>query len=175
MLRTQAVSGNLNTVRTPVAASVGIVNGDAIIEVSGVGTPAANLTTTGLTTLALMQAAVHDAFLGISLDQRLASQDKAGNILTATAGRFSMPCADSASAYNIGQLFGFNGTLANSVYTPKNQEVVAVASEYLAIGRVAKAVAAHATTVELEIVSTMLTGGPQAAEAAAASGSGSGS
>lgn len=164
MIRPLAV-GPISTIRVPATASTKIELGDAIYLDASTHTikPATSYPPSGLTSLAAMQEAFHDVFVGISLDQRMAAQTVAGDILAADSGRFTVPCADDATARDIGTLYGMNGVLADGTYTPVNQQVALVATAALAIGRLVKQAPAHCTEVELEIIGTVTLGGPQSA------------
>lgn len=157
--------GPIKTIRVPFAASIAVDVGDILYRDASAHTvkPAAVIDTATFDTLAKAQEGVHDAFAGISQDKRMASQTAAADGLSAAAGRISMPCADDATAYDIGTLYGVNATLANNVYTPVSQQVAVVATDNLAIGRLVKQAAAHCTSVVLEIVGTVFSGGPQTA------------
>lgn len=164
MGRVKAIGGDLKSVQCPAPASVAISVGDFLLhdDTNDCIQPASAQVTTGLDSLAKAQEAFHDAFMGVSQDQRLAAQDKAGKVLVATAGRFLVPIADDATARDPGTLYGLNGAVSGGVYPIVNQELVVVATANLAVGRAVQQVAAHATEAVIEIESTRTMGGPKA-------------
>lgn len=150
------IRGETNPIVVPATANTAISVGDLLYLASNKALPASSFAysnSTGET-----QETFHDVFLGVSMDARLASNSTAGNILVATTGVAELPCTDTASAYDVGQLFG---VAMNGTTSCKSQEVVAVATANLAIGRAVEEVAGHATTVKLNLWGTLPTGGPQ--------------
>lgn len=111
-----------------------------------------------LGTLAQNQEGLHDAFAGIAC-QRSRAGDTAP-IRVATGGVFEFICA--SATFENGVLVGSAGTGAAAAVGMANQTVIAVATENLAIGRVAKRVSAADTKVLVEIVAVVAHGGPQA-------------
>lgn len=105
------------------------------------------------TNLATTQEAFHDAFLGVAMQRsRVGDSDP---IRVATAGVFEF--ASPSATYELGALVGPDKTSGNNL---ENQQVEAVATANLAVGRVARR-AASAVKVLVEIESTVLRGGPQ--------------
>lgn len=145
--------GDTNPVVLPVAALTVIDIGDLIYQSSGAALPASELSDAG--TEAGNQEAFHDVFVGVAMQ---ASPSGVSNpIRVATSGVFEFECV-SATA-EIGDLFGSDedGTGTELL----SQVVAKVATANLAVGRCAKRVNPAATRVLLEIVSTVLRGGPQ--------------
>ncbi len=125
------------------------------------------------------QGAFHDVFLGVALQKNgtqpnetvalnsTINHSPANTIECATAGRFLYPCA--ATAWNPGMLAGVAATAAGC----PNQSVASVANASLAIGRAAPAadeIGVSLTQVIVQIESTVMSGGAQAAVAGSSSG-----
>ena len=107
------------------------------------------------TDLATTQEAFHDAFLGVAAQRSRDVDDKP--LLVATRGVYEFDCA--AATFELGALVGPAKTAGNNL---ESQKVVAVATENLAVGRVAKRYGSNTTRVLVEITSTVMHGGPQA-------------
>jgi len=112
-------------------------------------------------TEAANQETFHDNFVGVAM-QRSANGDTAP-IRVATAGVFEFDCA--AATFEIGDLVAT--TEAGSGTTLEDQQVVGGltrnVNENLAVGRAVKRFASNTTSVLIEVQSTIMTGGPQAA------------
>lgn len=106
------------------------------------------------TSLATTQEDFHDVFAGVAVD-RSRNGDTAP-ILLATQGVFLFKCA--SATFQIGDLVGPAKDTGNALLS---DTVVAVATPNLAVGRVTKG-GTSVTTVEVEIRSTRVYGGPQA-------------
>jgi hypothetical protein len=145
--------GDTNPVVLPVAALTVIDIGDLIYQSGGAALPATELSDAG--TEAGNQEAFHDVFVGVAMQ---ASPSGVTNpIRVATSGVFEFECVSTTA--EIGDLFGAD---EDGTGTELLAQVVAkVATANLAIGRCAKRVNPSATRVLLEIVSTVLRGGPQ--------------
>jgi hypothetical protein len=147
--------GDMKPVRCAVASATVIEIGDLVYLSSGAALPASSLADAG--TKAQNQEAFHDAFLGVAMSR---SRDgDADPITVATAGVFEFPMASASLA--LGQLVGAAGTGAGGADGVASQTVETVATANLAIGRTVEATTS-ATKTKLEIVSTVLYGGPQA-------------
>lgn len=108
------------------------------------------------TDLATTQEAFHDVFLGAS-----GQQSRAGDIVAVRANTRGVHKFDCASAaFDLGDLVGPAKASGNAL---ENQKVVAVGAENLAVGRVVKQYDSATTTVLVELISTVIHGGPQAA------------
>lgn len=106
--------------------------------------------------LATTQEDFHDVFLGVAADQsRSGDTDQ---IRCEYGDVFEFTCA--SATFNVGDLVGPAKTAGNNL---ENQKVVAVATANLAIGRVAKPYLSATTTVLVDVRSTVMDGGPQAA------------
>jgi hypothetical protein len=136
---------------------VAIEIGDLVAQdSSGNVTPASLATWT--TDLPTTQGAFHTAFLGVAMQRSLGSDN--GTIRVATSGVFEMDCA--AATFNLGDLVGAAQGTGNVLLS---QSVVAVGAgnESKAIGRAAGYVNPAGTSVLVSIVSSIISGGPQAA------------
>jgi hypothetical protein len=145
--------GDTNPVMLPVAALTVIEIGDLIYQASGAALPASELADAG--SEAGNQEAFHDLFVGVAMQ---ASPSGVSNpIRVATSGVFEFECISTTA--EVGDLFGADedGTGVELL----SQVVAKVATANLAIGRCAKRVNPAATRTLIEIVSTVLRGGPQ--------------
>lgn len=145
--------GDTNPVMLQVADSTVIEIGDLIYQSSGSALPAPELADVG--TEAGNQEAFHDAFVGVAMQASPAGS--VNPVRIATSGVFEFDCP-SATA-EVGDLFGADEEGTGTALTP--QVVAKVATANLAIGRCAKRVNPAATRVLVEIVSTVMRGGPQ--------------
>jgi hypothetical protein len=138
----------------PIQSAVVIEVGDLVEQISaGNVTPASAHTWN--TDLATTQNEFQDKFLGVA-QERSRNGDTAP-IRVNTSGVHEFDCA--ASTWNLGDLVGPAKQTGNAL---ENQKVAAVASEALAIGRVAKYYGSNTTKVLVRIFSTIMEGGPQA-------------
>lgn len=108
-------------------------------------------------TLAAAQEAFHDEFLGVAMQRSPAGATN--RVRVATAGVFEFACASATFA--LGALVGLDDNAGGTAL--EHQQVIAVATPNLAIGRVVKDYPSATTSVLVEIVSTVTAGGPQAA------------
>ena len=145
--------GDTNPVMAAVAADTVIEIGDLVGQVSGAALPASALEDLG--TEGANQEAFHDAFLGVAMQCSPAGSSEP--IRVATTGVFEMDCL-SATA-ELGDLFAADEDSGGDALL--NQTVVKAAAENLSIGRCAKRVSPANTRVLVEIVSSILRGGPQ--------------
>jgi len=154
------IEGDSKAIKVDVKGGVVIHQGDEIwLHSDGYCYPAsaAELWNTNIATTL---ADLHTAFVGISMDQRMASQTADGKILVATDGVFQMTFS-ATTQQEIGTMVKGVQDGAN-VYLLSSQVQVAAAAN-LAIGRLAERVLAGATTAKVRIESTIITGGVQAA------------
>jgi hypothetical protein len=147
--------GETNPVVLAVAAETVIEIGDLVWVESGEAKPAAALE--DQLSEAANQEAFHDTFAGVALQQSRAGDTDP--IRVATTGVFEFACASDTFA--VGELIGVDE--ASSGTALENQAVASVAAPNLAIGRCAKRVPSADTRVLVDIISTILYGGPQAA------------
>lgn len=147
--------GDTNPVTLPVGSSTLIEIGDLVAASGGAAVPASALADLG--TEPDNQEAFHDAFVGVAM--QCSPEGSTDAVRIATSGVFEF---DATSAtYAVGALIGAveNG----SGDALESQTVANVATANLAIGRCAKAVDPAASRVLVDIVSTVLKGGPQPA------------
>jgi hypothetical protein len=147
--------GDTNPVMLPVDSATVIEIGDLVYLDTDDAKPASSRADQG--SLALNQEALHDSFVGVAM-QASASGDDQG-IRIATSGVFEFGCA--AAAFEVGDLVGGAENVGGTAI--EDQQAIAVAVANLAIGRCAKRVDPAATSIYVDIVSTVLKGGPQAA------------
>lgn len=144
--------GDTKPVMAAVDSATVIEIGDLVWLDTDDAKPASDVTDTE--TLAGNQEAFHDAFLGVA-EQASAAGDT-DEVRVATGGVFEYVCA--AETRPLGQLVGVIEAASGTALV--NQSVDNVATANLAIGRVAKSTTT--TTVLVDIVSTVMAGGPQA-------------
>lgn len=147
--------GDTNPVMCPVASSTVIEIGDLVYQASGLARPASALADAG--TEAANQEAFHDAFVGVAMQCSPAGSTEP--IRVATSGVFELECLSMTA--EIGDLIGVDEDGAGAAL--EDQTAAKVATPNLAIGRCAKRINPAGTRVLVEIASTMLRGGPQAA------------
>jgi hypothetical protein len=145
--------GETNPVQLPVDSATVIEIGDLVYLDTDNAKPAA--AHADQSSKAGNQEAFHDKFAGVAM-QRSRSGDTQP-IRVATSGVFEFPC--SSGTYEVGALVGLeeqsNGTQL------ENQKLDDVSTANLAIGRCAKRVNPAGTRVLVDIVSTVMHGGPQ--------------
>jgi len=146
--------GDTNPVMAPVGAETVIEIGDLVATSAGAAVPAAALEDAG--TEAGNQEAFHDAFLGVAM--QCSPAGSSDPIRVATSGVFEFDCPSETRV--LGDLVGADENSGGDALL--NQTVDNVATANLAVGRVAKQVNPAATRVLVEIVSTVMAGGPQA-------------
>lgn len=146
--------GDTNPVMLPVDSTTVIEIGDLIYLDTDDAKPASSQADGG--TLALNQEGLHDKFVGIAMQASASGDTK--EIRIATSGVFEMDCAEAT--FELGALIGAVEIGAGTAL--EDQKVVTVATANLAIGRCAKRVNPAGTSVLVDIVSTVLKGGPQA-------------
>jgi hypothetical protein len=147
--------GDVNPVMVGVAAETVIEIGDVVMQEASLARPASALEDLG--SEAANQEALHDDFLGIAMQHSPAGS--ADPIRVATSGVFEFDCA--AATFVIGDLLGVDE--AGSGTELENQVVAKVATPNLAIGACVKTINPAASRVLVEIQSTVLRGGVQAA------------
>lgn len=151
---TSTVENVKEYVSAPVDSGTVIAVGDLIYYDTDDAKPASSLADAG--TEAANQEAFHDAFLGIALD---ASADgETADIRVATKGRFTFTCP--SATFEVGALIGASENAGGDAL--EAQQVEGVATANLAIGRCSSRVNPAATTVTVDVVSTVMYGGPQA-------------
>lgn len=152
--------GNVNRYRygeeNPVLATVAEAKVVAIGNIVGMSsnTIVNASDTTWDTDLATTQEAFHDIFLGVS--KQASDNAHSDDLRVSPEGTFEFDCAEAS--FNIGDLVGLAKASGDAL---EDQKVVAVATENLAIGKVAEK-ATTATKVKVRIFSTLMLGGCQA-------------
>lgn len=103
------------------------------------------------------QELFHDKFAGVAMQASASGDTQA--VRVATAGVFEFDCV--SAAFEVGDPIGADENAGGNAL--EDQTVAEVATPNLAIGRCAKRVSPASTRVLVDIVSTVLKGGPQAA------------
>ena len=114
---------------------------------------------TDQSTEAANQALFHTNFAGVAIQQSRAGDTEP--IRVATRGAFDFDVA--SGAFEVGDLFGAVENVAGDAL--ENQTVTDVGALNLAIGRCIRRAPSATSSVIVEIVSTVMHGGPQAPEA----------
>ncbi|MEK6236236.1 MAG: hypothetical protein N2C14_16140 [Planctomycetales bacterium] len=146
--------GPTNPVMVPVNSAVVIEIGDLVYLDTDDGKPASSQADQG--TEAGNQELFHDNFLGVAM-QRSRSGDT-DEVRVATGGVFEF--VSPSATYELGDLLGVDEAGGGTAL--EDQQVAAVATANLAVGRCAKRVAASDVKVLVSIHSTVMAGGPQA-------------
>lgn len=147
--------GETNPVMMPVLSGHAIEIGDLVYLDEESAKPAASQADAG--TLAANQEAFHDKFLGVAM--QASPLESSEPIRVATSGVFEFDCP--SATFEMGALVGVDESSLGTEL--ENQVVVGVATPNLAVGRCVKRVAPAATKVLIDVVSTVVRGGPQAA------------
>jgi hypothetical protein len=146
--------GDTDPVMVPALEAANIEIGDFVYQASGVARPASSLADLG--SEATNQEAFHDAFLGVAMQASPAGTSD--SIRVATSGVFEFDCLSTTA--DVGDLVGVDEDATGVELT--DQVVAKVATVNLAVGRCAKRLNPAGTRMLVEIVSTVLRGGPQA-------------
>jgi len=147
--------GDTSPVIIPVDSATVVEIGDLIWLDTDDAKPASSQADQGLKTA--NQEMFHDNFLGVAMQQSRSGD--VDSIRVATRGVFDFVC--TSGTFEVGDLLGVEE--ASSGTALENQKLDAVATENLAIGRCAGRVNPAATRVLVDVQSTVLRGGPQAA------------
>lgn len=145
--------GETNPVVLPVDAGTEIEIGDLVYLDTDDAKPAAAQADQG--TKAANQELFHDRFAGVAMQRSRAGDTDP--IRVATTGVFEFLCA--SAMFEIGSLVGVDEATTGTEL--ESQRAAAVATPNLAIGRCAKRVSPASGRVFVDIVSTVLYGGPQ--------------
>ncbi|MGL4512307.1 MAG: hypothetical protein ACRCT8_04395 [Lacipirellulaceae bacterium] len=146
--------GDTNPVMMAPASEGAIEIGDLLYLDDGVANPASLMQ--DQETLVLNQQAFQDVFLGVAM--QASAVGSTAPIRVATTGVFEFDCAPLS--FPIGALVGATENTAGTLL--ERQRVGTAVSVAGAIGRCAKATAAAAPRVLVDVVSTVTRGGPQA-------------
>ena len=147
--------GDTNPVILPVEVGHTVEIGDLVYLDVDSARPISSLPDLG--TLAANQEAMHDQFLGVAM--QASGTGGADAVRIATSGVFEFQCV--TEAFEVGDLIG--GREEGTGTQLDKQIVTGVATENLAIGRCAKRVPTPGNKVLVDIVSTSMRGGAQAA------------
>ncbi len=147
--------GDTNPVMMPVVAETVIEIGDLVHLDNGVAYPASSQEDVG--TEAGNQEQFHDVFIGVAM--QCSPAGNAEPIRVATSGVFEFDCA--SGTFEVGDLMAVDEAASGTAL--EDQVVAKVVTPNLAIGRCPKRVNPAGTRVLVEIASTLLRGGPQAA------------
>jgi hypothetical protein len=143
--------GDTNPVVAAVDSATVIEIGDLVYQDTDDAKPASSQADQGSETA--NQELFADNFLGVAM-QRSRAGDTAP-IRAATTGVFEFDCP--SGTFELGDLVGGDENAAGNALL--SQQVAGVAASKYAVGRVAKRVAAAATSVLIDIRSTVMTGG----------------
>jgi hypothetical protein len=138
----------------PVDAATVIAVGDLLYQDVDDAKPASDQADGG--TEAGNQEAFHDLFLGVALEASAA--DETDPIRVCTKGRFTYTCP--SATFEVGALIGASEAASGTAL--ENQQVEGVATANLSIGVCSSRVNPAGTSVEVEIVSTIMNRGVQA-------------
>lgn len=145
--------GDTSPVMLPVDATTVVEIGDLLYLETDDARPASAQADAG--TEAANQEAFHDKFAGVAM--QASRNGDTQPIRVATSGVFEFDCL--SATFEVGKLIGADENAGGNAL--EKQVVAPVATANLAIGRCAKRVSPAATRVLVDIVSTMLRGGPQ--------------
>lgn len=147
--------GDTNPIMLPVDVGHTVEIGDLVYLDVDSARPISSLPDQG--TLAANQEAMHDQFLGVAM--QASGSGGADAVRVATSGVFEFDCI--SEAFEIGDLVGGN---EDPTGTQLDKQIIrGVAGANLAIGRCAKRVPTAGNKVLVDITSTIMRGGPQAA------------
>lgn len=147
--------GDTCPVQLPVAAEVEIEIGDLVYLDAGAALPASAQADQGSSVLNL--STFQDGFVGVAM--QASPLGTASTIRIATTGVFEFDC--DAMTNELGNALSVGVDLAGEQLI--DQKVADAATLATAIGRCAKRVPVASTRVLVDIVSTVMKGGPQAA------------
>ncbi|QDU86944.1 hypothetical protein Pla175_02980 [Pirellulimonas nuda] len=147
--------GDTNPVMLAVDAGTVIEIGDLVYQETDDARPAGALADLG--SEALNQEGLHDKFVGVAMQASPAGE--AGQVRVATSGVFEFDCA--SGTFEVGALIGARENTAGNALL--NQTVKSAAALSSALGRCARRVNPSGTRVLVQIESTVMSGGPQAA------------
>ncbi len=147
--------GDTNPVMLPVNLGYIIEIGDIVYMDVDSAKPVSTLSDQG--SLAANQEMMHDKFLGVAMQATDASGT--AEIRVATSGVFEFQCV--SETFEVGDLIG--GREESTGTELETQIVTGVATENLSIGRCVKRVPTSGNKVLVDLTSTIVRGGPQAA------------
>lgn len=147
--------GDTNPVMLAVDSATVIEIGDLIYQDTDDAKPASTLSDQG--TAALNQQALQGGFVGVAMQCSSAGETNA--IRVATSGVFEFDCG--SATFEVGDLLGASEDADGTAL--EDQKLVTVSVVSAAIGRCAKRVNPAGTRVLIDVVSTVMKGGVQAA------------
>ncbi len=147
--------GDTNPVMLPVLTATVIEIGDLVYLDTNNAKPASEIPDLG--SLTQNQQAFKSAFVGVAMQASAADDNRP--IRIATSGVFEFDC--DAAQFELGDLVGNSENSAGDAL--EDQRVVAASSVTEALGRCAKRVEPAGNRVLIDIVSTIMRGGSQAA------------
>jgi hypothetical protein len=147
--------GDTNPVMLPVDSGTVVEIGDLVYLATDDARPAS--AQADQSSEAANQELFHDNFAGVAM-QRSRDGDT-DPIRVATTGVFEFACP--SGTFEVGALIGVDEAASGTAL--EDQQVAAVATPNLAIGRCARRANPAGTRVLVDIVSTVMLGGPQAA------------
>jgi len=145
--------GDTSPVMLPVDATTVIEIGDLVYLDTDDAKPASSQADQG--TEAANQELFHDKFAGVAM--QASRNGDTTPIRVATTGVFELACL--STTFEPGALIGVDEAASGTAL--ENQTAAAVATPNLAIGRCAKRVNPADTKVLVDVVSTLMYGGPQ--------------
>jgi hypothetical protein len=146
--------GDTNPIIAPVDSATVVEIGDLVYLDTDDVKPASSQADQG--TLLLNQQVFQDNFLGVAMQASAAGDTTPLRI--ATTGVFEFDCA--SATFELGKLIGGSENAGGTALV--TQKVEGVAAHAAAIGRCAKRVNPAGTKVLVDIISTVMRGGPQA-------------
>lgn len=149
--------GDTNPVVLPVGEAIDAEIGDLVYldSATGAAVPAGSLSDQGSSVL--NQSTFKDSFVGVAMQASPAGE--AGSVRIATAGVFELTC--DAATWELGDPIACAVDGAGDQLF--DQKVTDAPSLTIAIGRCAKQATAATPRVLVDLVSTVMRGGPQAA------------
>ena len=147
-------SGETNPIVLPVDSATVIEIGDLVYLDTDDAKPAAAQADQSSETA--NQALFHNKFAGVAMQRSRAGDSDPIRVATTGVFEFAAPSA----THEVGALLGVDEQSGGTAL--ENQKLDAVAGAHLAIGRCAKRVHPADTRVLVDIVSTVMYGGPQA-------------
>jgi len=135
----------------PTPASTMINPGDLIWDNGGVAAVASAFTWD--TNLATTQPEFRVKFLGVAMDQKLASDPYTTAIRVCTRGVFAYPCAALGAAHHIGECVNADKDTGNNLL---DQQLAIVSGPTLSIGVLAEEAASGATELVVYLQSFLL-------------------
>jgi hypothetical protein len=147
--------GDTNPVMLPVDSATVIEIGDLVYLDTDDAKPASSQA--DQLTEAANQELFHDNFAGVAMQRSRAGDTDP--VRVATTGAFEFTCP--SGTFEVGALLGVDEAASGTAL--EDQQVAGVATPNLAIGRCARRLNPAGTRVLVDIVSTVMLGGPQAA------------